>query len=270
MKKLSILLSTINDRIYAAKPILLQNLEDTEFIVVHQITGDKTAEEYQSFYSGFNPENIHFIQRFEKGTGRSRNCAMKNAHGELFYLCDDDLIFKPDFYNQIMKAAIDHPDADILTFKIETTEGKPYKIYPDKEYDHTQRTCATVSIVEMVIRKSAFDNGLVKFDERFGLGTKYNTGEEFVMLSDGLKKGLKAKYIPQYLVQHPPVSSGKLFNAVVAADKGAMIAKVYGWKFIIIDGLFALRKYKEYKNSLSLFTFIYHIYKGSIKFIRNG
>ena len=49
-----------------------------------------------------------------------------------------------------------------------------------------------------------------------------------------------------------------------------MIAKVYGWKFLVIDGLFALRKYNEYKKSLGLFTFIYHIYKGSFKFLRDG
>jgi glycosyltransferase involved in cell wall biosynthesis len=270
MKKLSILLSTINDRIYAAESILLQNFEDTEFIVVHQITDYDTADNYQSFYAKFDSEKTKFIPRFEKGTGRSRNCAMENASGKLFYLCDDDLIFKKDFYSKIMQASEQFPSADIFTFKIETTENQPYKNYPSNSFTHTIRSCATVSIVEMVIRRSAFQKGLVKFDERFGLGTKYNTGEEFVMLSDGLKKGLIAVYVPEYLIQHPPVSSGKIFNKEVAFDKGAMIAKVYGWKFLIIDGLFALRKYNEYKSSLGFLSFIYHIYKGSFKFLRNG
>lgn len=270
MKKLSILLSTINDRIYAADSILLQNVEDTEFIVVHQITESDTSEKYQSFYSRFDKETIKFFPRFEKGTGRSRNCAMENATGELFYLCDDDLIFKEYFYRKIMQASKQFPNADMLTFKIETTDHQPYKNYPPTSFEHTLRTCATVSIVEILIRRSAYQKGLVKFDERFGLGTKYNTGEEFVMLSDGLKKGLNAVYVPEFLVQHPPISSGKIFNAEVAKDKGAMIAKVYGWKFLVIDGLFALRKYNEYKKSLGLFTFIYHIYKGSFKFLRDG
>lgn len=270
MKKLSILLSTINDRIYAAESILLQQFEDSEFIVVHQITDNTNADKYGSFYDKFNRGNIKFITRFEKGTGRSRNCAMESANGELFYLCDDDLNFKKDFYKKIIEASETFQTADILTFKIETTDLQPYKNYPVNSFTHTLRSCATVSIVEMVIRRTAYQKGLVKFDERFGLGTKYNTGEEFVMLSDGLKKGLNAVYVPEYIVQHPPVSSGKIFNTEVAFDKGAMIAKVYGWKFLMIDGLFALRKYREYKKSLGLFSFIYNIYKGSFKFLQNG
>ncbi len=270
MKKLSILLSTINDRIYATESILLQNFEDTEFIVVHQITDHDTADNYQSFYTRFDSERIKFIPRFEKGTGKSRNCAMKHANGELFYLCDDDLIFKEDFYSKIMKASLQFPLADILTFKIETTDHQPYKTYPLSPFNHTLRSCATISIVEMVIRKSAYEKELIKFDERFGLGTKYNTGEEFVMLSDAIKNGLKATYIPEYLVKHPPISSGKIYNAEVAFDKGAMIARVYGWKFLLINAAFSLRKYNEYKKSLSCVTFIYQIYKGSFKFLRNG
>lgn len=270
MKKLSILLSTINDRIYAAESLLLQQFEDSEFIVVHQITENTNADKYNSFYEKFNAENIKFIPRFEKGTGRSRNCAMESASGALFYLCDDDLIFKKDFYSKIMAASEKFPGADILTFKIETTDLQPYKNYPANSFTHTLRSSATVSIVEMVIRRTAYQKGLVKFDERFGLGTKYNTGEEFVMLSDGLKKGLNAVYVPEYLVQHPPVSSGKIFNTEVAFDKGAMIAKVYGWKFLMIDGLFALRKYQEYKKSLGFLSFIYYIYRGSFKFLKDG
>ncbi len=267
MIKLSILLSTINDRIYATESILLQQFEDTEFIVVHQITNSNTEVDYQDFYSKFKADNIHFITRFEKGTGRSRNCAMQNASGELFYLCDDDLIFKPDFFSRIMHSNQQFPNADVFTFQIETTENKLFKKYPQNSYSHTIRTMATVSIVEMVIRKTAYQQGKVKFDERFGLGTRYNTGEEFVMLSDGLKKGLQVVYIPQILVQHPPISSGKIFNKEVAFDKGAMIAKVYGWKFIIVDGAFALRKYQEYKSSISLFSFLINIYKGSFNFL---
>ena len=60
MKKLSILLSTINDRIYAAESILLQNFEDTEFIVVHQITDYDTADKYQSFYTKFDSEKCQW------------------------------------------------------------------------------------------------------------------------------------------------------------------------------------------------------------------
>ncbi len=269
MKKLSILLSTINDRIYNTTELLAHTFADTEFVVVHQITDAYFPDAYLPFYEKYRGRPVKFVQKLEKGTGKSRNAAMENADGELFYLCDDDLILKPDFYKEILQAAAENPDADILTFKIEGTDGRPYKNYPAQPYIHTIRSTATVSIVEMVIRKRAFDKGWIRFDELFGLATVYNTGEEFVMLTDALKKGAVAKYIPVYLVQHPQESSGKIYNAAVAFAKGAMIARVYGWKCIIIDGLFAIRKYREYKSSISFLKFTWNIYKGSLQFLFN-
>ncbi|MFI5172066.1 MAG: glycosyltransferase family 2 protein [Chitinophagales bacterium] len=268
-KKMSILVSTINDRIYGAEHILLQLFDDTEFIVIHQLTDVTRASTYQEYYNKFIGKDIHFIQQFETGTGKSRNTAMQHATGELFYLCDDDLILKPDFYRIIMQASDQYPDADIFTFKIETTEGDPFKNYKAHAFKHNLRSSATVSIVEMVIRKTAYKKGIILFDERFGLSTIYNTGEEFVMLAEALKKGAKIQYVPEFIVQHPKVSSGKIWNAPTAVAKGAMIAKVYGWKFIFINGAFALRKFSEYRSSLGFFNFIFNIYKGSIKFLKN-
>ncbi len=267
MKKLSILLSTINDRIFDTATILQHQFENTEFVVVHQITDLLKKDTYSNFYNKYNESHVRFIVQYAKGTGKSRNTAIANATGELMYLCDDDLIFKPDCYSTILNAADANPDIDIFTFQVETTEGKPFKDYPKTAYRHTVRTTAKVSIVEMVIRKSAYDAGLIHFDERFGLATIYNTGEEFVMLTDALRKGAKALFIPKYLVQHPPISSGKILNASVAFDKGAMTARVYGWKFIIINTLFAIRKYKSYRHSIGFFNFIFQMFKGSIHFI---
>ncbi|HNA58129.1 MAG TPA: glycosyltransferase [Chitinophagales bacterium] len=269
MPQLSILLSTINDRIFQAETILNTPLPDTEFVVVHQLTEGNVAENYQSFYARFTEKPVRFIQQSAKGTGRSRNAALRAGSGNLFYLCDDDLILEPEFLDRILQASTQYPNADIFTFQIRTTEGKPYKNYPDKPYQHTLRSTATVSIVEMVIRKSAVDSEMIAFDERFGLATDYNTGEEFVMLHDALTKGAVAMYIPQVLVQHPPVSSGKIYNKTVAFEKGAMIARVYDWRWPLINLAFAVRKYKEYRHSAGFFAFLIAMYKGSMHFNKN-
>ena len=93
MKKLSILLSTINDRIYAAEPLLQNRFEDTEFVVVHQITNLSKTDTYSNLYNKFDSAYVRFVPMFDKGTGKSRNLAMQKAEGELMYLCDDDLVF---------------------------------------------------------------------------------------------------------------------------------------------------------------------------------
>jgi len=269
MKKLSILLSTINDRIFDAARLLELRFDNTEFVVVHQITDLSKSDTYSNFYNKYANADIRIIPMYAKGTGKSRNAAMANAQGELMYLCDDDLNLLPDFYSTIIQTADNYPEIDIFSFKIRTTEQQPFKQYPPEAYNHTIRSTAKVSIVEMLIRKSAYDAGKIHFDERFGLATTYNTGEEFVMLTDALRKGAKARFIPEYIVEHPPVSSGKIFNEEVAFDKGAMTARVYGWKFIPANAIFAIRKFKEYKNNIGFFKFVIQMYKGSLHFLKN-
>lgn len=161
MKKLSILLSTINDRIFDAARLLELRFDNSEFVVVHQITDLSKSDTYSNFYNKYANTDIRFIPMYAKGTGKSRNAAMANAQGELMYLCDDDLNLLPDFYSTIIQTADNYPEIDIFSFKIRTTEQQPFKQYPAEAYNHTIRSTAKVSIVEMVIRKSAYD--AVKF-----------------------------------------------------------------------------------------------------------
>ena len=46
----------------------------------------------------------------------------------------------------------------------------------------------------------------------FGLGTIFNTGEEFIFLSEALDQNAKILFIPDYIAVHPRDSSGKRFS----------------------------------------------------------
>ncbi len=269
MPKLSILLSTIDRRIYNASHLLNNKLPDTEVIVIHQITEKENIDVYENYYGRFDKEKVKFLQRFESGTGKSRNLALEAACGELFFICDDDIQLTHDFFEVILRNTENFSDADIFTFMIKDEMDKPYKNYPDKIKLHTIRSVATVSNVEIIIRKEWHDKAKIKFDERFGLGTKYNTGEEFVFLSDAIRNGAKAIFIPEYICIHPKESSGKKYSAELIKAKGAMIARVYGYGFSIYNLAFAIKKFPEYKSKISLFRFIKLIYLGSFQFLKN-
>lgn len=54
----------------------------------------------------------------------------------------------------------------------------------------------TISALEMACKRQSVQ-GFIRFDERFGLGTKFLTcGEEEVWLEDALRAGLKLHYFP--------------------------------------------------------------------------
>lgn len=269
MPQISILLSTINNRIFSTEKILTGLPADCECVIVHQLTENENAEPYDVYYKKFETnERIHFIPRFEKGTGKSRNCALENATGELLYICDDDISLNKDFYTTIPKTAEKHPEIDIFCFMISDTEANPYKKYYSSEKLLNLHETAKVSNVEMVIRKSFIEKSNVRFDERFGLGTIFNTGEEFVFLADAKRKGAAILFVPQYIAVHPKESSGKLYAKELIEAKGAMIHRVYGLRFLLINFLYAVKKHSEYKSKIHFFRFLLYIYRGSFQFYK--
>lgn len=194
--------------------------------------------------SNYDKSELYSFQ--EKGLSRSRNKALRYALSDICLVSDDDIVYK----NNIEKLVVDtfdrYPEADIITFQVETPEGEPYKNYKDRPFSHSLRTLMTVSSVEIAIRRNRIIKTGLSFDERFGLGTEYPTGEEFIFLSDALRKGLKILYVPIPIVVHPRESSGGAFvnNPKLIEAKGAMFYRVFGSKAYLISVLFALRKYK--------------------------
>ncbi|MGI9533099.1 hypothetical protein, partial [Lutimonas sp.] len=125
-----------------------------------------------------------------------------------------------------------------------------------------QRAIMKVSSVEIAFRSDSILKNNLKFDEKFGLGSTFPTGEEAIFLSDALKKGLKIKYVPIPIVQHPKESSGYNYtnNYSLIMGKGAMLCRIFGWKAYVISIAFALKKYKL--SSISLIKFIQIMFEG--------
>lgn len=198
---------------------------------------------------------------YERGLSKSRNRGIECSDADICVITDNDVYFKPDVYNIIEKAFKEYPDADILTFKAETPEGEEFNNYKTNFFWHTRLSLAKVSSIEIAFRRKAIINGKIKFDENFGLGSKFCTGEEYIFLTDALGQGLKIGYIPEVIVYHPKESSGDQFNSISLIEaKGAMIYRVFGLLGVFVCILFSFKKFKKSKSGL--LNFIRSIFKG--------
>ena len=201
----------------------------------------------------------------ERGLSRSRNHALSHAAGEICLLSDDDLYYKENIESLIIQAFEENPTADIITFQIETPEGKPFKNYKTEPFWHTKRTIMRVASVEMAFKRNAIEESHLRFDENFGLGAEFPTGEENIFLSDALDKKLKVLFVPLPIVIHPLESSGKDFNNVkLIQAKGAMFERIFGLSGYGVSFLFALKKYKL--SSYSLFGFFGLMMQGTKRY----
>ena len=237
--KFQILISTVDSH-YQERGLSLS----VPHLIIDQIVGAGTPR----------PTAEHLFEYTERGLARSRNHALDHATGEICLLSDDDLQYEKDIEKIVTDAFEKNPAADIITFQIETSDGKPFSSYKNESFWHNKRTIMRVASVEIAFKRSSIKKSHLRFDEHFGLGVEFPTGEENIFLSDALDRGLKLLYIPVPIVIHPPESSGENYdNTKLVQAKGAMFVRIFGLKGYAISLLFALKKYKFSRHTLFRF-----------------
>ena len=263
---LEVIMSAMNLKEESPLPSGILDLKSskTNCLIINQIE-EKYLFEIKS-------RNLRLMSFAEKGLSKSRNSGLNNASSEYTLITDEDIRFKNDFDKLILASFENNPKADIIAFQMESCEGKPIKKYKKNNAWLNVRGIMKVSSVEIAFRTDVIKNQNLKFDENFGLGSKYPTGNETIFLADALRKRLKILYIPKPIVIHPGTGSGYQFknNVELIRSKGALFFRIFNWKSYLVCFLFALKKYKL--SSVSFFEFLREMYKGisSYKQFQNG
>jgi glycosyltransferase involved in cell wall biosynthesis len=211
---------------------------------------------------------MHSVHSYkERGLSASRNRALAQARADICLITDDDVEFKDGIEQSILRVFEEYPEADIVTFQAHTPEGEPFKPnYRDVSFWHNRKSIMRVCSIEIAFRRSSVIGAGVEFDERFGLGAKFATGEEIIFLSDCLQAGLRILYYPLPIVMHPKESSGAQLagNSSLIQAKGAMFYRIFGVPGFAVSVLFALRKHAE--SGFGFFKFIRFMLLGLISF----
>lgn len=263
MTFLSICVSTINERIGQLQKLLETIPEEAECLLIHQVT-DET--DYRETYASL--KGCRILTQTGKGLSRSRNLALKEAKGEWVYLCDDDVQLLPGLIEKLEQAVSDHPECALFRFRIDSTTNTPFKDYPAHSRVLDRSMAGSVSSAEIICKRSAAEG--VSFNESFGLGTSFPSGEEYLFVLDMLFKGHSMWYIPVSIVMHPPESTGTSFSPAVIRSKGALIRHRFGIAFLLLNLLYAVRKHPVYAQQTGFFAYLKEIYRGSFQYGRHG
>lgn len=224
-------------------------------LIINQTDNNKILVEGNSKMINFN----------ERGISKSRNRSIENAEGKICIISDDDVIYLKDIYKTIKDSFESDPSADIITFKIETTEGDDFKNYEYEAFYHNKKSILRVSSIEVAFKLDSIISKGIKFDENFGLGSTYISGEENIFLMDCINKGMKIKFIPITIGIHKKETSGRILNEKAIYSKGALFYRLFGIKCTYLNLGFILKKINMIKfNKVKA---IYMIYKGSLDYI---
>lgn len=198
-----------------------ENKDELNILIINQTEIDSELKS--------NFKNIRVVNCYEKGLSRSRNLAIENALGEICLISDDDTRYISGFQEIIKDAFKRHKEVSLIKFKIETFDGKPYKSYPIKSKElKNYSNINTVSSIEIAFRRNDINTKKIRFNELFGLGSLYKSGEEFLFLRDVLNKHLKIYFDNHVIVKHSSKSS-----TVIGSDDYVMAQSVI---YFIVHG----------------------------------
>lgn len=181
----------------------------------------------------------------KKGLSYSRNQGLKEVTGNIVTFSDDDCWYPDDAFETVQQQF--KQNEDIICFQIFDPNANDYY---KGNYEQTAQKITRMkdlfrrSSIEIFLNAKTIDNQQLTFDERFGVGTAFPSGEENIFLTSLFKKGYKVSYVPKVVVYHKKKDfRANKFSVTEIEAKGALFKRIYNTpKAIVIVFLFILMK----------------------------
>ena len=108
----------------------------------------------------------------------------------------------------------------------------------------------------MIVRVESVRNKRVAFDENFGAGVQNYLGDEYIFITDLLKKGGKATFLPLTIAIHPEESSGSRWGTESDLRARAQVfQRIFGVTAPLIRIAFYLKNYRKFGGLKNLLKF---------------
>ncbi len=264
---LDILICSCDKGIVRTDDILLPQQENIHYIISYQYTDERYLDLIPDQLS--SRPDVELYKYKGKGLSANRNLAMENSTAELFMFADDDTHLLPEALEDIFRIFREDKTLGIAFFKASTYTGKPLKDYPEEPFDVKKLPEAySISTIEMVCRRTMVQ-GVIRFDERFGLGTKFLTcGEEEIWLEDACRANIRMRYFPIKTVETSTMLKKSLIyvDAGVQRSLGAQTYYVHGRRAWWICFRFALKSATG--KMCHFWPMMHHLYEG-IRYMRH-
>ena len=269
METLYVIISTFNDRAENLINVLLEPENKIIYVISHQITKRLKKNTEYVIEKIKSRKDVIYSPISSTGLSNNRNNALKLISNGIVLCSDDDVKFYKDTFKNVIRSFTKYPQADIITFKIKTPCGKDFKHYPDNFLKHNFKTIFRVGSVEIAFRVKKIKDANLSFDEKFGVGSdKYQVGEEYIFLSDALKKRLNCYFLPIPILIHPLISTGDSLEEKIIYSRGAVLARTYDKFSYFMDFLFAIKKYPNFKKKIGFGKYLKLMIKGSKSYLK--
>ena len=224
---------------------------------IKNISAPEVNLPHEIFISIQNPGNIKYelptnfdfrsATSNEKGVAKSRNVVLNNTETKYLLFADDEITFLSDGIKAAIAYLEANPDCDLVLAQAIDNKGILRKSYPRTETKLTRFNSAKAATYEMIIRVESVKNKGINFDENFGAGVENFLGDEYIFITDLLKNGGRALFLPVTIAIHPEESSGSRWGTESdLRARSQVFTRVFGLSAPLIRTIFYLKNYRNF------------------------
>jgi glycosyltransferase involved in cell wall biosynthesis len=252
---ISVIIPTLGNRkkelIRLLDSLQQQTYQNFEVIVVSQDNEEEVKELLKPFE--FQYKQVHILK---KGLSHARNIGLKHVKGDIVTFSDDDCWYLPDSFQTVVSYFTENQHSIVCFQMFDPFKNIYLKNYPSKpQKEVSKRNLLTKSSIEIFINLNKIPKSILQFDEQFGLGARYPSGEENILLMDLHNLGYKIAYEPKIIVYHEKKEIITRLNSKTFIGKGPMFRRMFNLPTaLLLITLFFVKKYpllKE-KNKLKI------------------
>ena len=206
------------------------------------------------------PSNFDFqyIKSEDQGVTKSRNLVLNQVKTKYLLFADDDIAFISKGIESAVSYLEANPNCDLVLAQAMDTEGVLRKAYPKREVKLTRFNSAKAGTIEMIVRVESIRSKGIAFDENFGAGAQNYLGDEYIFITDLLKAGGSATFLPITIAIHSEDSSGSLWGTESDLRARAMVfQRVFGVTAPLIRIAFYLKNFQKFAGTKNLYKFIF-------------
>lgn len=260
-----VLVSTLDNN--PKQLIKKMNLSNVDTIIVNQSKTQRLSSQL------FVEENLTILESNRLGLSASRNDALNLAKEDsICQIADDDVIFLDNYQEIVEDAYKTFPDADIIIFYVEK-KGQPNWKPRLKKGKFSKIMAMTVNSTQVTFKKESLIKNNIKFDERFGIGTKYLSGEENILLFDAFRKKLKIYSYPEKIstvVEDRPSHWDRKIDENNCRARGAVYKRMSPKLYWLIILQFAIRKRNIMPKEIGILKNIKYMLEGAREFSKEN
>ena len=208
---------------------------------------------------------LKMITTATRGVGLNRNIALMASDAEILLFADDDIVYYDGISEGVKRAFEDIPEADIIIFSLDFTKNT--RIFEKRHLPIKRRNLLNglkFGACALAVRRRSILSSNITFNQFFGGGCIYGSGEDSLFIIECFKKGLKV-YTHSCVLGACAKDSSSWFTGYHEKyffDKGAFSKFAFPRMYLFFIVAFAIKMKMKKKTELGLVNMILTMLSG--------